>query len=128
MKKDNFTYDQFVEMTVLMGCDYNVGTRNLQYKSAYWAIKYRGDLLKTLDVLSVSDEAPYYDAINRLKGFSETETSLMGEKQWTKLSTGNPPVERESLNLFRSSPLKALSDEEFAILNRSTFYDTCYWR
>lgn len=116
LKKVNFSYDQFVEMAVLMGCDYNVGTRNLQYKSAYWAIKYRGDLLKTLDVLGITDEMPYYDSINRLKGFSQTETLLMGEKQWNKLATGTPPVEHESLNLFRISQLKDLSDEEFAML------------
>ncbi len=116
----NFTPDQFVQMAVLMGSDYNVGAKSLQYKSAYWAIKYRGDLLKTLEVLGVHDETPYYEAISRLEGLYDTEESLMGEKQWNKLTTGCPPVEHESLDLFRMSPLKPLSNTEFAILNAST--------
>jgi 5'-3' exonuclease len=118
----SFSYDQFVQMAVLMGSDYNIGEKTLQYKSAYWAIKYRGDLLKTLEVLGVIDETPYYEAINRLKGLYETEESLMGEKQWNKLTAGNPPVERESLDLFRMSPLKPLTTSEFAVLNASTNY------
>lgn len=116
----SFSYDQFVEMSVLMGSDYTVGAQSLQYKSAYWAIKYRGELLKTLEVLGVVDETPYFEAINRLKGLCETEESLMGEKQWNKLIVGCPYVERESLELFRSSPLKLLSDDLYAALHGGT--------
>lgn len=119
-KEVSFTYDQFVEMCVLMGCDYNVGTRCLPYRSAYWAIKYRGDLLKTLDVLGVADEAPYYDAIARLKGLVESESTLMGIKQWNKLLSGAPIVECDSLLLFRKGPLKDLSNIDYNLLNGST--------
>jgi 5'-3' exonuclease len=111
-----FSYDKFVEMAVLMGSDYNVGTKCLQYKSAYWAIKYRGELLKTLEVLGVEDESPYYEAIERLKGLCETEESLMGEKQWKKMADGNPPVEKIALALFRDGPLKTLPNLLYATL------------
>jgi 5'-3' exonuclease len=110
------SYDSFVEMAVLMGSDYNVGTRCLQYKSAYWAIKYRGEILKTLEVLGVGDETPYYAAIERLKGLCETEESLMGEKQWKKLADGNPPLEKEALALFRDGPLKTLPNPLYITL------------
>lgn len=109
LKHVNLSYDQFVEMSVLMGSDYNIGARSLPYKSAYWAIKYRGELLKTLEVLGVEDETPYYDAIHRLKGCHDTIETLMGEKQWNKLSIGCPSIERESLELLRTGPLKVLS-------------------
>jgi len=104
------THDQFVEMCVLMGCDYTVGQKCLPYRSAYWAIKYRGELLKTLEVLGVRDETPYYDAIKRLNGLFETEDTLMGEKQWTKLRAGPPDVEPVSLSVFREGPLKSLQE------------------
>lgn len=116
LKQVSFNYDQFVEMCVLMGCDYNVGQRCLAYRSSYWAIKYRGDLLKTLDVLGVNDETPYYDAIKRLKGMFETQESLMGGKQWEKLAAGPPAVEPQSLELFRSGPLSILTDANYAAL------------
>jgi flap endonuclease-1 len=109
-------YEKFVEMCVLMGCDYTVSQRCLPYKSAYWATKYRGDLLKTLEVMNVRDETPYMNAIARLKGLIETPDSLMGEKQWNKLVAGAPEKETHSLLLFREGPLATLSESEFAIL------------
>ena len=112
------SYDQFVEMCVLMGSDYNVGQRTLPYRSAYWAIKYRGELLKTLEVLGVNDETPYYDAIKRLKGHFETEETLMGEKQWSKLHGPPPIIECDSLAVFRSGPLVSLPPAQFQILHR----------
>lgn len=114
------SYDQFVEMCVLMGSDYNVGQRALPYRSAYWAIKYRGELLKTLEVLGVNDETPYYDAIRRLKGMFETEETLMGEKQWSKLSGPLPPIEHESLSVFRVGPLAHLPLSQYTVLYGST--------
>jgi flap endonuclease-1 len=124
LHKVSFTYDQFVEMCVLMGSDYTVGLRSLPYKSAYWAIKYRGELLKTLEVLGVPDETPYVEAGRRLKGLCETEESLMGEKQWTKLKAGAPPLEPASLDLFFAKPLKSLSPPSRALLYGSTDNDT----
>ncbi len=116
LKQTVLSYDQFVEMCVLMGSDYNAGQRVLPYRSAYWAIKYRGDLLKTLEVLDVNDETPYYDAIKRLKGMFETKETLMGAKQWEKLASGPPPVEPQSLILFRNGPLSSLAEHKYAAL------------
>lgn len=115
----HFTYDQFVEMCVLMGCDYNVGAQILPYRSAYWAIKYRGELIKTLEVLNVQHETAYYDAIARLKGLCETKETLMGEKQWSKLDGTLPSVEPSSLALFRLGPLQFLSEAQYMALHGS---------
>ncbi len=113
-----FTYEQFVEMCVLMGCDYTVGHKSLPYKSAYWAIKYRGAIELTLKQLHVASAEPYMDAIERLKGNCETISTLMGEKQWDKYAAGAPSLERETLALFRKGPLAALDDLSYkCILN-----------
>jgi flap endonuclease-1 len=120
----NFTMEQFVQMCILMGCDYNVGQKTLPFRSAYFAIKYRGEMLKTLEVLGVSDETPYYEAQKRLNGLCETKESLMGEKQWTKLSGPAPPVEHESLEIFRNGPLKMLSNYCYTLLYGRTYNDT----
>jgi len=121
LHKVSFTHDQFVEMCVLMGSDYTVGLRSLPYKSAYWAIKYRGDLLKTLEVLGVPEETPYVEAVKRLKGLCETEETLMGEKQWAKLTAGAPPVEPASLDLFFAKPLTTLPESHRVLLYGSTY-------
>jgi 5'-3' exonuclease len=120
LRKVSFNYDQFVEMCVLMGSDYTVGLRSLQYRSAYWAIKYRGELLKTLEVLGVPDEGPYLEAIRRLKGLCETQDTLMGEKQWAKLLAGAPAVEPTNLDLFVAGPLATLPDKTLIHLYGST--------
>lgn len=123
LRNVHFTYDQFVEMCVLMGSDYTVGHRSLPYKSAYWAIKYRGELLKTLEVLNVRDETPYMNAIRRLKGLCETQETLMGEKQWSKLCAGPPTAEPNNLALFVAGPLASLPPKTLALLYGST--DDC---
>jgi flap endonuclease-1 len=121
LHKVSLTYDQFVEMCVLMGSDYTVGLRSLPYKSAYWAIKYRGELLKTLEVLGVPEETPYVEAVRRLKGLCETEETLMGEKQWAKLKAGAPPVEPNSLDLFFAKPLATLPESSRVLLYGSAY-------
>lgn len=110
-----FSYEQFVEMCVLMGCDYTVGHKSLPYKSAYWAIKYRGEIKKTFEALGISHAEPYLEAIERLKGNCETIDTLMGEKQWAKLASGPPRIEHDTLQLFRKGPLYSLD---------KSYYDT----
>jgi flap endonuclease-1 len=116
LHKVGLSHVEFVQMCVLMGCDYTVGQKNLPYRSAFFAIKYRGELLKTLAVLEVLDEKPYYAAIDRLNGLCETEESLMGEKQWAKFREGPPSVEPTSLATFRQDALKTLPEAVFAAL------------
>jgi len=111
-----FTYEQFVEMCILMGCDYTHGCKSLPYKSAYWAIKYRGELHKTLDFLRVPDRAPYERAHTILVGSTETPEELMGPKQWENLAAGAPAVEHDALQAFRKIQLATLPDAAFDLL------------
>ena len=116
LKAVNFQYEQFVEMSVLMGCDYTPSKKSMPYKSAFWSIKYRGPIEQILHANNIRDISKYKKAIDILRGLYETKESLMGEKQWTKLSGGSPKKEVEALTEFRSSILKALTEEEFAFL------------
>ena len=112
-----FTYNQFVDMCVLMGCDYTVGCVNLQYRSAYWAIKYRGSLENTLNHYKVYDKLPYMKAIEILVGNMDTHAMLMGDKQWDKWAcSGSVHVEPETLLKFRGMYLAGLDSPTFDLL------------
>lgn len=111
-----FSYTQFVEMCVLMGCDYTAGERSLPYKSAFWAIKYRGSIERTLETFEVANIAVYKKSIEILRGELETKETLMGEKQWEKWSAEPPNSEPETLVSLRKTVLEPLSEEEFRLL------------
>lgn len=106
------TYDMFVEMCVLMGCDYTAGLPSLPYKSAYWATKYRRDFLRTLEVMRVADDRPYISAVAMLRNAA----AQMGEKQWQKWRSGPPFVEPQSLAAFRCGPLADLPAADYDAL------------
>ena len=102
IKAVEFTYDQFLEMCVLMGCDYLTGVLILPYKTAYWAIKYRGDMYKTLAAYKVTNIVPYAKAKSILVGNEETLDSLMGEKQWEKWAKAETePLKAEPETIHR---------------------------
>lgn len=103
------SYNQFVAVCVLMGCDYTVGHTMLQYKTAYWAIKYRGEMGLTLKRLGITDYAPYTRAVRLLSGIEDTAESLMGEKQWEKWAAGAPPVEPDILVEFQKALFPSVS-------------------
>jgi 5'-3' exonuclease len=119
-KAVQFTYEQFLEMCVLMGCDYTTGVKTLQYKSAYWAIKYRGQIEKTIKQYSEQDQQVYLKAKEMLSGVSETQESLMGAKQWDKWATGKPNVEPETIEVFRRHYLKEVPEEDLRLLLQLT--------
>lgn len=115
-----FNYVQFVEMCVLMGSDYTVGQPSLPYKSAFWAIKYRGSIQLSLLKLGVADMSAYVRAIGILRGDDETQETLMGEKQWEKMSGSQPRCEPETLMTLRKTYLESMPEEKFTRLTRLT--------
>ena len=111
-----FTYTQFLEMCVVMGCDYTIGKKTMAYKSAFWAIKYSGTLEKILYKQGIDDTVPYMKAMKILQGIDETPESLMGEKQWVRWGAGMTGIEKEALEAFRKVELHGVSEEEYAII------------
>ena len=123
LKTIELTYDQFLDMCVLMGCDYTSGQTQLPYKTAYWAVRYKGGSLEELAAHYQSEVAPYQKARGLLSGLYDTQESLMGEKQWEKWVSGTPVLERDTLDLLRATRLKALTSDEFNSL-RDSFCDS----
>jgi len=119
LKTTCISYTQFIEMCVLMGCDYTAGSKSIPYRSAYWAIKYRGSMSRILESLNVKDYSVYEKAYDMLYETSDDPTTIMGEKQWEKWEAGNPTTEPGYLSLLRTNILKTLSDENYALLTAS---------
>ena len=109
----SLAYTQFVEMCVLMGCDYTAGHKYLPYRSAYWAIKYRGEIEKTLESVGIQEYEVYQKSVKMLYGDYDNAVSIMGEKQWEKLAIGAPEIEEEYLSLLRSTLLKSQNESDF---------------
>jgi flap endonuclease-1 len=119
------TYQQFLEMCVLMGCDYTSKAKSLPYKVSYFNIKYKGTLHRTLQSIHVKDIAPYDKALEMLHGRHETVDGLMNEKQWLKWSLwlkGSADAistETHYLDELRAKELKEMDDTEFRTLFQS---------
>jgi len=116
LKHVSLSYTQFVEMCVIMGCDYTLGYKSLPYRSAYWSIKYRGNLARTLYAAGVKDCDVYDKAYTLLCGTLDDSTTIMGEKQWDKWDSGAPPIEPGYLSLMRKNILVLLSDVNYELL------------
>ena len=112
-----FTYEQFLDMCILMGCDYTSGLQSLPFKRAYWAIQFRGPLSVVLASLGVRNTMPYETAKHLMEGLLDTQDSLMNAKQWEKWMAGPPSVEHDVLNAFYPLHLNLLSKTEFATLH-----------
>jgi flap endonuclease-1 len=112
----DLTYNQFVEMCVLMGCDYTLSETVLPYKTAYWTIKYRGNMDKILDSYSIRDKEKYRNAYDLIVGNSDTLETLMGIKQWEKWAKETSEYEPETLILLWKTELTHLSTTDFNYL------------
>jgi flap endonuclease-1 len=100
LQLSDMSYNQFVEMCVLMGSDYTSNMRSIPYKSAYWTVKRPGSMEYTLARYNIRDFAPYNRAKQILMGSTDTESSLMNEKQWEKWQAGSPQIELDVLLEF----------------------------
>ena len=117
LESSSLTYNQFVEMCVLMGCDYTAGLKSFPYKAAYWSIKYHSLSIEAILARNnVLDVTPYKKAIAMLTGVDETMDSLMGTKQWDKWAEPTHTVELSSLAEFRKASLAELSAAEYTLL------------
>jgi 5'-3' exonuclease len=96
----DMTYNQFVEMCVLMGSDYTAGMSTIRFKTAYWTVKHSGSIEYTLARYNIPDSKPYARAKQILVGATDTEDTLMNPKQWEKWRGSHPNVEIDTLTTF----------------------------
>jgi flap endonuclease-1 len=94
------SYEQFVEMCVLMGSDYTANMPSIPYKTAYWTVKHRGSIEYTLARYNIYDYKPYIRAKHILIGTYDNEDCLMNSKQWEKWRGKHPRVEFDILLEF----------------------------
>lgn len=120
-KKSELSYDQLVDMCVLMGCDYTHGGVRVPYKTAYWLIKHHGTLHRVLSERSITDTHMYEDAVRILKGHEDTPEMLMNERQWQKWVSPPCDVELDILYSLRPTILKSLSHSDFQLLHYGAF-------
>jgi flap endonuclease-1 len=118
LKESGIFYRQFVEMCVLMGCDYTTKVQSIPYKMAYFQIKYNG-LQKTLKDMDMKDPVPYEKAVSILNGDHDTAESLMSEKQWAKWANPETTFEIPYLTTLRETLLETLDADEYAELTHS---------
>jgi len=120
-KKAELSYDQLVDMCVLMGCDYTHGGLRIPYRTAYWLMKHHGTLQGVLHDRNITDTHMYDDAVRILKGVSDSRETLMNERQWIKWEAPPCDVELDILYSLRPTILKSLSNSDFQLLHHSPF-------
>jgi len=120
-KKAELSYDQLVDMCVLMGCDYTHGGLRIPYRTAYWLIKHHGTLKGVLHDRNITDTHMYDDAVRILKGGDDSPDTLMNERQWLKWEAPPCDVELDILYSLRPTILKSLSNSDFQLLHHGTF-------
>jgi 5'-3' exonuclease len=107
LSESQLSYDQFVDMCVLMGTDYNPSIPTLSYQRIYWTIRYHeseGCMEDLLKREGIRTPTLWIQARAILKGANDSLNTLLCEKQREKLYEGPPPVEPEFIhNLFHDS-------------------------
>jgi len=123
-KKADLSYNQLVDMCVLMGCDYTHGGIRIPYKTAYWLIKHHGSLQQVLMERGITDTHMYDEAVRILKGKDDTPETLMNDRQWLKWREPPCPVELDILYSLKSTLLKSLSQSDFQVLHHDVLPTT----
>jgi len=110
----SLSYAQFVDLCVLMGCDYTHGLPRTPPRVAHSLLLRYGRLRDVLLYRGIARTPPYERAVLLLTGAHDTPESLMNEHQWDKwrtLLTTDP--EWDALESLRGTLLRSLSDTEY---------------
>jgi 5'-3' exonuclease len=97
------SYDQFVVMCVLIGCDYTPTIPTISYQSAYWAVRRGGGAaMETQGAIlqreGISTTTPWESAVAILRGDRDSWDTLLAPKQHEKWLAGAPAPEPDALD------------------------------
>jgi hypothetical protein len=92
LRAADLTYDAFVDMCVLMGCDYAPTLPTVSYQSAYWRIR-GGTLLEILASEGIRTPTAWIRAVQILRGEGDRWEDLLSPRQREKWLAGPPPAE-----------------------------------
>ncbi len=101
LEKTKLTYPQFVDMCVLMGCDYAPYIPTISYQSAYWLIRSGKSMLDILGGEGVRTATAWERSATLLKGTEDTWENLVSERQREKWAAGAPAPEPDAAILQR---------------------------
>ncbi len=90
------TYSAFVDMCVLMGCDYAPTIPTISYQSAYWLIRGGRSMLEILESQGIRTATAWFRAATMLRGDEDTWETLLCPRQREKWVSGPPPAEPDS--------------------------------
>jgi 5'-3' exonuclease len=90
------TYDAFVELCVLMGCDYAPTIPTISYQSAYWMIRRGRRLLEVLEEHGIRTATSWTHAVDVLRGERDRWEDIASPKQRDKWAAGPPPAEPDA--------------------------------
>lgn len=114
------TYDKFVLMCILMGCDYCPSLPTISYQRAYWIARYED--LSLCDVLKregIRNTDTWLNANRLLRGDENTLDTLLSEKQRMKWDRGAPPVEPDAIHEYQTTFLKNMTEDSIRLLLRT---------
>jgi 5'-3' exonuclease len=96
LEKAKLTYPQFVDMCVLMGCDYAPYIPTISYQSAYWLIRSGKSMLDILAAEGIRTATAWDRAVILLKGTEDRWDDLLCARQREKWAAGPPPAEPDA--------------------------------
>jgi len=108
----SLTYAQFVDLCVLMGCDYTHGLARVPPRIAH-SLLLQYDITSILLRRGIRCVAPYERAVRMLTGVDDTPASLMNDHQWEKWRSPATEPEWDTLWSLRTTLLRSLTDTEF---------------
>lgn len=97
LSESKLTYDQFVDLCVLLGTDYNPTIPSLSYQRIYWSLV--AGTLTLSEILAkegIRNDFLWHRARKLLLGQNDSWNSLLSEKQREKWNSGIPNTEWES--------------------------------
>jgi hypothetical protein len=96
LTQSKLTYEQFVDMCVLLGTDYNPSIPTLSYQRIYWSILIGNlSMSEILAKEGIRNNTLWLQAKQILLGDSELWNTILSEKQRDKWIQGSPSVEAE---------------------------------
>lgn len=101
LSQSGMTYTEFVDMCVLLGCDYAPTIPTITYEKAYDTIKAGRNMLEILAAEGIRTPTAWLRAATILRGEKDTWETLLSPRQREKWVAGPPPAEPNAVILMR---------------------------
>lgn len=124
LQESSFTYDQFVNLCVVLGSDYTPAIPSLSYQRVYWSIRYGSHMLE--DILKkegIRDTSLWNQAAMILRGEADQWSVILSEIQQEKWRTPPLPEWDHCVSLREKGILQDWTDERLRVLTSPIAYN-----